>query len=151
MSTSPRTPPRVRRSGREGGYALPAVLAVLVALGLLGVAALHSARLDSLAAASLAASVRAFYAAEAGIALLEAGHPAGVDTVAIPGVRIEATRERLLALSDGALLVRLASEATVTGQGGRTEARRRVSRLRFAPPGALEVRVAGSWREAVRP
>ncbi len=143
--------PTGRPSGSEGGYVLPAVLATLVALTLLGVAAFHSARLESLAARSLTGSIRAFYAAEAGLVLLETGRPAGGDSTTIPEARIETNREEILALPDGARLVRLVSEATVTVPGGAIEGRRRLSRLRLVPPGGAGGRVEGSWRETIRP
>jgi len=130
---------------------LPAVLAALVVLTLLGLAAFHSARLDSLAARSFVASIRAFYAAEAGLVLLESGHPEGPDSIAIPGARIELVRERILTLPDGAALVRLVSEAWVSGHAGGIEGRRQVSRLELAPPVGAGSRVAGSWRETIRP
>jgi len=140
-----------RAAATEQGYVLPAVLATLVTLTLLGLAAFHSARLDSLAAASLGASIRAFYAAEAGLALLESGRATDVDTVAIPGVRIEMKREDILTLPDGGCLVRLVSEATVTGRLGVIEGRRQVSGLRHLSPDAAGHRVPGSWRETLRP
>jgi Tfp pilus assembly protein PilX len=133
------------------GYALPSVLAALVTLTLLGLAAFQSARLDSRASASLVASIRAFYAAEAGLVLLEADRAAGVDSVTIPGVRVETSREDILRLSDGGRLVRLLSEATVTGRLGVIEGRRQVSRLRHLSPDATGHRVPGSWRETIRP
>jgi Tfp pilus assembly protein PilX len=130
---------------------LPAVLAALVALTLLGLAAFQSARLDSLAARSFVASIRAFYAAEAGLVLLESGRPDGADSIAIPGTRIEMARERVLTLPDGVRLVRLVSEAQVSGRAVGIEGRRRVSRLELVPPVGAGHRVAGSWRETIRP
>lgn len=151
MSRPVRASPVRRVTGTQGGYVLPAALAALVALTLLGLAAFQSARLDSLAAQSLVASIRAFYAAEAGLVLLESGRPEGADSVAIPGARIELVRERILTLPDGAGLVRLTSEAWVVGRAGGIEGRRQLSRLELVPPVGAGSRVAGSWRETVRP
>jgi hypothetical protein len=64
-------------SRREEGYILPAALLSLTVLSLLAIAAFESARLEGLAARSLAASIRAFYAADGGLASLLAGAPEG--------------------------------------------------------------------------
>jgi len=151
MSRELETRPPGEVDPRMRGYALPSVLAALVTLTLLGLAAFQSARLDSHASSSLVASIRAFYAAEAGLVLLEADRPAGVDSVTIPAVRIETSREDILRLSDGGRLVRLAAEAVLAGPSGAVEARRRVSSLRLIPSGDAGRRLAGSWRETIRP
>ena len=147
----------VSKSGRvfgrpddpAGGYALPSVLATLVLLSLLAVASFHSSRLDALAVSSLAASIRAFHAAEAGLALLRAGHASGTDTLSVPGARIVTRRERLLVLEDGTRIVRLSAEAVA--RDGRGIGTRRVSVLRLRPDAGPELPVAGSWRETFRP
>ena len=108
----------------RAGYALPASLLVLIGLLLLFTAGFQSAR-------SLASSIRAFQAAQAGLALLETGAAPGVDSTSIRDVLLELRTDTLRAAGDGALLLWHRAEARTRDGTGRMTARRSLSRLWF--------------------
>ncbi|MBK5098806.1 MAG: hypothetical protein JJE01_13555 [Gemmatimonadetes bacterium] len=134
----------------RNGFALPATLLVLLGMILLFTAGFHSARLDLASARSLAASIRAFQAAEAGLALLEAGATTGVDSVRVRGALLDLRIDTLRASGDGSLLLRHRAEAETRDGSDRLTARRSLSRLWFARPDGTGGPVAGGWRESVR-
>lgn len=137
------------RGRREDGYVLPAVLLVLILLTLLAIASFESARLEGLAARSLAGSIRVFYAADGGLEALLAGVSAEIDTGGPNRVTVHARRERLLGLPDGGRLERLVADASGGGTSG-TARTRRVLALLVAvdPDGAIRRR---AWTEITRP
>ncbi|MFO7587022.1 MAG: hypothetical protein R6X22_03025 [Gemmatimonadota bacterium] len=139
------------RSRREEGYILPAALLSLTVLSLLAIAAFESARLEGLAARSLAASIRAFYAADGGLASLLAGAPEGVDSTGLAGVRLALRREVLLSLPDGGALVRLVADASADGAAGRDRARRVLALAVVVGPDGVVLRRPGAWTEITRP
>jgi len=132
------------------GFALPAALFVLLGILLLFTAGFHSARLDWLSARSLAASIRAFQAAEAGLALLETGASPGIDSASLQTAVLELRIDTLRASVDGALLLRHRAEARTLDAVGRMTARRSLSRLWFVRPDGSRGAVAGGWRESIR-
>lgn len=134
----------------RAGYALPASLLVLIGLLLLFTAGFHSARLDLQSARSLASSIRAFQAAQAGLALLETGADPGIDSTSIRNVLLELRTDTLRAASDGALLLWHRAEARTLDGVGRMTARRSLSRLWFVRPDGARGTVAGGWRESIR-
>ena len=144
-----------RRASRQrvkdcGGFALPAALLVLIGLLLLFTAGFHSARLDLQSARSLAASIRAFQAAEAGLALLETGAAPGIDSTSLRDVQLTLRTDTLRAAGDGSLLLWHRAEAgTPDGTGG-LSARRSLSRLWFVRPDGTRGMVASGWRESIR-
>ncbi len=140
----------LQRVKERGGFALPASLLVLIGLLLLFTAGFHSARLELRSARSLASSIRAFQAAEAGLALLETGAAPGIDSTSIQDVRLTLRTDTLRAAGDGSLLLWHRAEAgTPDGTGGVT-ARRSLSRLWFVRPDGTHGMVAGGWRESIR-
>lgn len=132
------------------GFALPATLLVLLGLLLLLTAGFHSSRLDLLAARSLAGSIRAFQAAEAGLALLEAGAAIGTDSTSIRNALLELRIDTLRAPGDGSLLLWHRARAEVRDGSGRTTARRELARLWIVRPDGSSVPKAGGWRETTR-
>ncbi|MDT8436897.1 MAG: hypothetical protein RRA92_09090 [Gemmatimonadota bacterium] len=145
MERSPDPRPR-----REKGYALPAVLGVLILVSILGAAAYEASRLEGLSVRGLASSVRAFYGAESGLAALAAGRPAGLDTTLVTGLRVQTRRTVLVRLEDGTRIVRFDSEAAAPGPGGGRGATRHVTRLAVESDAGI-LPLAGSWRERFRP
>lgn len=136
---------------RSDGFALPASLLVLIGLVLLFTAGYQSARMDLMSARSLAASVQAFQAAEAGLELLETGSGSGIDSTHLGSTVIHLSSDTLRIAADGSLLMRHRAEAeTVDGTGNRI-GRRSVSRLWFQRPDGSGGPVAGGWRESMRP
>lgn len=132
------------------GFALLASLLVLLGLLLLFTAGFHAARLDLLSARSLASSIRAFQAAEAGLALLETGAAPGIDSTSIRDALLDLRSDTLLGAGDGSLLLRHRAEAVTRDGIGRVTARRSSSRLWFVRPDGTGGPVAGSWRESIR-
>lgn len=132
------------------GFALPATLLVLLGMILLFTAGFHSARLDLASARALAASIRAFQAAEAGLALLETGASPGVDSVSIRDARLSLWIDTLRAPGDGSMLLRHRVDAEMQDVPGRLTARRSLSRLWFVRPDGTRGPAAGGWRETVR-
>jgi hypothetical protein len=140
-----------RLSGQEVGFALPAVLVVLLGLGLLAASAFHSANLELKAARSLVASIRAFQGAEAGMALLESGAWSGPTAEIGDAVSLESVSDTLWISAEGPVLVRWRVRAIVADPVGRRLARRQLERLWLLLPDGAAVAVAGSWRETIRP
>lgn len=139
-----------QRVKERDGFALPVSLLVLIGLLLLFTAGVHSARLELQSARSLASSIRAFQAAEAGLALLETGATPGIDSTSIRDVRLKLRTDTLRTAGDGSLLLWHRAEAgTPDGTGGMT-ARRSLSRLWFVRPDGTRGVVAGGWRESIR-
>ena len=132
------------------GFALPASLLVLLALLLLFTAGFHSARMDLLSTRSLASSIRAFQAAEAGLALLETGAAIGIDSASLRAAVLDLRTDTLRAAGDGSLLLRHRAEAVTRDGAGRITARRSLSRLWFVRPDGTRGPVAGGWRESFR-
>ena len=132
------------------GFALPASLLVLLALLLLFTAGFHSARMDLLSTRSLASSIRAFQAAEAGLALLETGADTGIDSASLQGTLLDLRIDTLRASGDGSLLLRHRVEAVTRDGIGRMTARRSLSQLWFVRPDGTREPVAGGWRESIR-
>lgn len=141
-----------QRHGMEGskGFSLPASLLVLIGLLLLFTAGFHSARLDLQSARSLASSIRAFQAAEAGLALLETGAARGIDTTSIRGVLLELRTDTLRTAEDGSLLLWHRANAAARDDIGRMTARRSLNCLWFVRPDGTGGPVAGGWRESIR-
>ncbi|MCL7990281.1 MAG: hypothetical protein M8840_04005 [marine benthic group bacterium] len=138
-------------AGRREGFALPAVLVVLLGLGLFVVSGFHAANLDLAAARSLSASIQAFQGAEAGMALLESGSWSSSTAAIGDAVSLEAAIDTLWVESGGPVLMRRRVRATVTDPLGRRLARREIDRLWLLLPDGASVTVAGSWRETIRP
>ncbi len=132
------------------GFALPASLLVLVGVLLLFTAGLHSARMDGLSTRSLASSIRAFQAAEAGLALLETGSPAGIDSVSLRSAVLYLGTDTLRVVPDGSVLLLFRAEARTVDGAGRRTARRSLSRLWFVRPDGSGGPMAGGWRESIR-
>ena len=132
------------------GFALPASLLVLLALLLLFTAGFHSARMDLLSTRSLASSIRAFQAAEAGLALLETGAASGIDSASLRATVLDMRIDTLRASGDGSFLLRYRVEAVTRDGVGRTTARRSLSRLWFVRPDGTRGPVAGGWSESLR-
>jgi hypothetical protein len=141
--------PESRMKDRTG-FALPATLLVLLGLLLLFTAGFHSARLDWQSARSLASSIRAFQAAEAGLALLETGAGTGIDSASLQGTLLDLRIDTLRASGDGSLLLRHRAEAVTRDGIGRMTARRSLSRLWFVRSDGTRGPVAGGWREYIR-
>ena len=139
-----------RATASDQGFALPAVLLVLIGLGLLLAASSHAARLDLISSRSLAGAIRAFQGAEAGLAILDAGawpEPEVLDGVR---VRLETTLDTLWRSPDGTLLVRARVAAAARDPAGRRTALRSLETLYVHPPGAPVRRFSGTWREIIR-
>ncbi len=134
----------------ERGFAIPAVLLVLLGLMLFLTAGFHASRLDLLAARSLAGSIRAFQAAEAGLALLEAGGPPGIDSTSLSGVSLDLRVDTLRAAGDGQIILRHRACAETIDAGGRITGRREVGRLWRLEPDGSWIRMSGGWRETIR-
>ena len=132
------------------GFALPASLLVLLALLLLFTAGLHSGWRELLSTRSLASSIRAFQAAEAGLALLETGAAIGIDSASLRAAVLDLRIDTLRASGDGSLLLRHRAEAVTRDGVGRITARRSLSRLWFVRPDGTREPVAGGWRESIR-
>ena len=132
------------------GFALPAVLLVLVGLGLLLAASSHSARLELISSRSLAGSIRAFQGAQAGMAILDAGAWPDPDVLIGGGVRLEARLDTLWRSTDGTVLVRARVTAAAHDPVGRRTGLRTLETLYLFPPDAPACRFPGSWREIIR-
>jgi hypothetical protein len=139
-----------RTAGSDRGFALPAVLLVLIGLGLLLAASSHAARLDLKSSRSLAGAIRAFQGAEAGLALLDAGAWPDPEVLGDVRVRLETTLDTLWRSSDGTLLVRARVRALAHDPAGRRTAVRTLETLYLHPSGATARRFSGTWREIVR-
>jgi hypothetical protein len=137
-------------AGSDRGFALPAVLLVLIGLGLLLAASSHAARLDLMSSRSLAGAIRAFQGAEAGLALLDAGEWPDPDLLGDVRVRLETTVDTLWRSADGTLLVRARVTALAHDPAGRRAAVRTLETLYLRPSGAPSRRIPGAWREIVR-
>jgi hypothetical protein len=137
-------------AGSDRGFALPAVLLVLIGLGLLLAASSHAARLDLMSSRSLAGAIRAFQGAEAGLALLDAGEWPDPDLLGDVRVRLETTVDTLWRSADGTLLVRARVTALVHDPAGRRTAVRTLETLYLRASGAPSRRIPGAWREIVR-
>ncbi len=135
---------------RCNGFALPASLLVLVGLLLLFTAGFHSARMDWMSARSLAASIRAFQAAEAGLALLETGSSIGIDSTSLGSTVLDLRTDTLRAGADGSLLLLHRAEAEILDRAGTSTGRRSVSRLWFVRPDGSARPVTGGWHESMR-
>jgi Tfp pilus assembly protein PilX len=142
---------RYRLARRQGGFALPAVLVVLLGLGLFVASGFHAANLELSAARSLVGSIQAFQGAEAGMALLESGSWSSSTTEIGGSVSLEASVDTLWIAFDGAVLIRNRVRATAADPVGRLLARREIDKLRLFMPDGAAVAVAGSWRETIRP
>jgi hypothetical protein len=142
---------RMRPVGRQAGFALPAVLIVLLGLGLLVASGFHSAHLELEASRALAASIRAFQGAEAGMALLESG--SWSDSIGAIGdaVSLVATIDTLWISADGSVLLRRSIRAIVRDPGGRRLARRQLERLWLRQSDGAVKAVAGGWSESIQP
>jgi Tfp pilus assembly protein PilX len=141
----------IRPVGRQAGFALPAVLIVLLGLGLLVASGFHSANLELEASRSLAASIRAFQGAEAGMALLESGSRSDSVREIGDAVSLVATIDTLWISAEGPVLLRRRIRAIVSDPGGRTLARRQLERLWLLQPGGTTASVPGGWSESIRP
>lgn len=140
----------VRAATSDRGFALPAVLLVLIGLGLLLAASSHAARLDLIAARSLAGAIRAFQGAEAGLAILDAGAWPEPELLSGVSVRLETVLDTLWRSTDGTLLLRARVTAAAYDPAGRRTALRALETLYLRPSGAPAHRFAGTWREIVR-
>ena len=139
-----------RTAGSDPGFALPAVLLVLIGLGLLLAASSSAARLDLASSRSLAGAVRAFQGAEAGLALLDAGAWPDPEVLSEVRVRLETTLDTLWSSADGTLLVRGRVRAAAHDPAGRRTALRVLETLYMSTSGAPARRISGTWREIVR-
>jgi len=139
-----------RTVGSDRGFALPAVLLVLIGLGLLLAAGSHAARLELMSSRSLAGAIRAFQGAEAGLALVDAGAGPDPELLGDTGIRLVTTLDTLWTASDGTLLVRARITAAAHDPAGRRTAVRALETLYLHPAGAPARRVSGTWREIVR-
>ena len=137
-------------SNSDRGFVLPAVLVVLLGLMLFLVGGYHASRLDLLAARSLAGTVRAFYAAEAGLALLEVGGGPGIDSTTLRNVRLELRIDTLRAAVEGGVVLWHRARAETRDPVGRLSGRREIGRLWLAGPGGEPSPIAGGWRETIR-
>lgn len=140
----------IRAATSDRGFALPAVLLVLIGLGLLLAASSHAARLDLMSSRSLAAAIRAFQGAEAGLAILDAGAWPDPDLLMGTGVRLETALDTLWRSTDGTLLVRARVSAAAHDPAGRRTALRALETLYVQPSEAPAHRFSGTWREIVR-
>lgn len=137
----------------RGGFALVAVLLLLAGLFAGATGIFLACRADLRIAIGHAASIRAFYLAEAGLATWLAGpvQPAAV-TYGIAGdsVRVEA---RLLLRVDSATVVyEVSARADVGSAAGSPDAAVRRTRLLARRTGAaVALPVEGSWHEDFRP
>ena len=140
----------VRTAGTDPGFALPAVLLVLVGLGLLLAASSNAARLDLSSSRSLAGTVLAFQGPEAGLALLDAGAWPDPEVLSEVRIRLETTLDTLWRSPDGTVLVRGRVRAAAHDPAGRRTALRVLETLYMDPSGAAARRISGTWREIVR-
>jgi hypothetical protein len=142
---------RIRPVGQQSGFAFPAVLVVLLGLGLLVASGFHSANLDLEASRSLAASIRAFQGAEAGMALVESGSRSDSVMAIGDAVSLSATIDTLWISTEGHVLVRRRIRAIVSDPGARELARRQLERLWLLQPDGAVRAVAGGWSESIQP
>jgi hypothetical protein len=143
--------PTIHAVGHQSGFALPAVLVVLLGLGLLVASGFQSSKLELESARSLVASIRAFQGAEAGMALLESGSWSDSTTGIGDGVTLTATIDTLWISGDGPQLERRSVRAVVTDPRGRRLARRQLERLWLIQLDGTASAVAGSWSESIQP
>ncbi len=135
---------------RSRGFALPAALVVMAGLFVFATGAFLSARAELSIARSHEASVRAFYAAEAALAMALSESRDSLPasrTIAVAGGEVTVLAVRLLQIDSISALYRLQADALVTeGAGGR--ARRVLETVAGRREGAAALTVLpGSWRD----
>lgn len=148
--------PTICRTGLaadRGGFALVAVLLVLAGLFAGATGIFLACRADLQIAIGHAASIRAFYLAEGGLATWLAGpvQPAAATyRISSDSVRVQA--RRLLRVDSTTVIFEVSARADVGSAAGSPDAGTRRTRLLARRTGpALAIKVEGSWREDFRP
>jgi hypothetical protein len=148
--------PMTRRTGLaadRGGFALVAVLLLLAGLFAGATGIFLACRADLRIAIGHAASIRAFYLAEGGLATWLAGpvQPA-VATHGIGGDSVRVEARVLLRVDSATVVYEVSARAEVGSAAGSPDAAVRRTRLLARRTGAaVAVPVEGSWREDFRP